>query len=502
MHGADLGPQPRGQHLVELGERAYGGLAGPGHGAAGGEAERDGGGDGLLVVEQQGRQGHPRAQLVAAADALGGVDRVAQRAQPLDVAAHAAGGHPEPLGQLGAGPHRPLLEQRRAAAGRVRSCRPWSEDATDSGRILSARCGSVVRMTTTTDPALEPAPARPARVPLDGQLRPRLDGLTDDEYLWEPVPGALERPRRRRSARPSTSPTPSRSRRRSPRSRGGSPTSSSACSAPATPSHFGGPPADYETLDVRRAPPTARWPSSTTATRRWVAGRPRPRRGGPGPAVRTGRGSVRRRAARRAGHPHPPRGDPPRRRDRPAPRPLRSPHRRKGSLMSLTIQVTFDCADPAALSRFWNEVLGYRLDSPPPPYETWDEALDAWNIPEENRNDASASVDPEGQGPRLWFQKVPEGKSAKNRVHLDVRAAVGLRGRRADGRPRGQVRGAAGPRRDAAYAGWRPTGSSTPATSSCRTPRATSSASTDARRWSSPTRVTTRRSTPRRRPGG
>ena len=96
--------------------------------------------------------------------------------------------------------------------------------------------------------------------------------------------------------------------------------------------------------------------------------------------------------------------------------------------MSLTIQVTFDCADPAALSRFWNEVLGYRLDSPPPPYETWDEALDAWNIPEENRNDASASVDPDGQGPRLWFQKVPEGKTAKNRVHLDVRAAPGLEG--------------------------------------------------------------------------
>ena len=96
--------------------------------------------------------------------------------------------------------------------------------------------------------------------------------------------------------------------------------------------------------------------------------------------------------------------------------------------MSLTVQVTFDCADPAALSRFWNEVLGYRLDSPPPPYESWEEALDAWNIPEENRNDASASVDPEGEGPRLFFQKVPEGKSAKNRVHLDVRAAPGLEG--------------------------------------------------------------------------
>ena len=96
--------------------------------------------------------------------------------------------------------------------------------------------------------------------------------------------------------------------------------------------------------------------------------------------------------------------------------------------MSLTVQVTFDCADPGALSRFWNEVLGYELDSPPPPYTSWDEALDAFGVPEENRNDASASVDPEGRGPRLWFQKVPEGKTAKNRVHLDVRAAPGYQG--------------------------------------------------------------------------
>ena len=96
--------------------------------------------------------------------------------------------------------------------------------------------------------------------------------------------------------------------------------------------------------------------------------------------------------------------------------------------MSLTVQVTFDCADPATLSRFWNEVLGYRLDSPPPPHQSWEEALDAWGIPEEHRNDASASVDPDGVGPRLWFQKVPEGKTAKNRVHLDVRAAPGLQG--------------------------------------------------------------------------
>ncbi len=104
-------------------------------------------------------------------------------------------------------------------------------------------------------------------------------------------------------------------------------------------------------------------------------------------------------------------------------------------------------------------MLGYRLDSPPPPYESWEEALDAWDIPEENRNDASASVDPDGNGPRLWFQKVPEGKAAKNRVHLDVRAAVGLRGDDADGRARGQVRGAGRPRRHPASLATSPTGS-------------------------------------------
>jgi hypothetical protein len=94
--------------------------------------------------------------------------------------------------------------------------------------------------------------------------------------------------------------------------------------------------------------------------------------------------------------------------------------------MSRTFQVTFDCADPNALAGFWNEALGYRYDSPPPGFATWEEALDHFGVPEEDRNKASASVDPDGVGPRLFFQRVPEGKAAKNRVHLDVRAAPGL----------------------------------------------------------------------------
>ncbi|MBO9520562.1 MAG: VOC family protein [Nocardioidaceae bacterium] len=93
------------------------------------------------------------------------------------------------------------------------------------------------------------------------------------------------------------------------------------------------------------------------------------------------------------------------------------------------IQVTFDCADPGAQATFWAAALGYQVQPPPPGFDTWDAALDAWGVPPEHRNDRSAAVPPEGQaGPRLFFQKVPEPKTVKNRVHLDVRAAPGLTG--------------------------------------------------------------------------
>jgi Glyoxalase-like domain len=92
------------------------------------------------------------------------------------------------------------------------------------------------------------------------------------------------------------------------------------------------------------------------------------------------------------------------------------------------VQFTFDCADPARLSAFWGEVLGYPPEQPPAPFASWEEALDAWGVPEDHRNDFGAVSDPDKVGPRLFFQKVPEPKVAKNRVHLDVRAAPGLEG--------------------------------------------------------------------------
>lgn len=104
--------------------------------------------------------------------------------------------------------------------------------------------------------------------------------------------------------------------------------------------------------------------------------------------------------------------------------------------MSRHIQVTFDAHDPTALSTFWRDALGYVHPGPPgvdlpegaDPLAAWDDFLARIGVPPEQRNTRSAIEDPEGHGPRLFFQQVPEDKIVKNRVHLDVRAAPGLTG--------------------------------------------------------------------------
>jgi hypothetical protein len=89
-------------------------------------------------------------------------------------------------------------------------------------------------------------------------------------------------------------------------------------------------------------------------------------------------------------------------------------------------QVTFDCAEPELVARFWCEVLGYVVPPPPPGFASWADFSDA--LPPEDQGRAFACVDPTGVGPRLFFQRVPEGKVVKNRVHLDVRVGTGLVG--------------------------------------------------------------------------
>lgn len=89
------------------------------------------------------------------------------------------------------------------------------------------------------------------------------------------------------------------------------------------------------------------------------------------------------------------------------------------------VQVTFDCNEPERVGRFWCEVLGYVVP-PLDGFGTWDDFQHS--MPPEEQGSWFACVDPSGAGPRLYFQRVPEGKVAKNRVHLDVRVAYDLEG--------------------------------------------------------------------------
>ena len=104
--------------------------------------------------------------------------------------------------------------------------------------------------------------------------------------------------------------------------------------------------------------------------------------------------------------------------------------------MSRNLQITFDAHDPVALSSFWRDVLGYVHPGPPgvslpegsDPLAAWEEFLARVGVPEDQRNTRAAIEDPDGHGPRVFFQQSTEDKVAKNRLHLDVRAAPGLEG--------------------------------------------------------------------------
>jgi hypothetical protein len=89
-------------------------------------------------------------------------------------------------------------------------------------------------------------------------------------------------------------------------------------------------------------------------------------------------------------------------------------------------QVTFDCADPHAQARFWAAVYRTAVEDHS---ELVDQLVAAGRLPAADRiegdrrsafRDVAACSDPNGVEPRLFFQRVPEPKSAKNRVHLDV----------------------------------------------------------------------------------
>ena len=99
--------------------------------------------------------------------------------------------------------------------------------------------------------------------------------------------------------------------------------------------------------------------------------------------------------------------------------------------MAYPIQVVIDCHNPARLVEFWAKALDYEPEAPPEGFDTWNDYWRHLKVPEEEldteRDSCDSIVDPAGAGPRIWFQIVPEHKTIKNRVHLDVRVSGGLR---------------------------------------------------------------------------
>ncbi|HEY7224578.1 MAG TPA: VOC family protein [Micromonosporaceae bacterium] len=98
--------------------------------------------------------------------------------------------------------------------------------------------------------------------------------------------------------------------------------------------------------------------------------------------------------------------------------------------MTTDWQLTIDCADPGPLVRFWSVALGYVPPDPPDGHPSWRQYYLSIAVPEEELGDMDDDavdrlVDPTGHGPSIWFQVVPERKSLKNRLHLDLKVGGG-----------------------------------------------------------------------------
>ena len=94
--------------------------------------------------------------------------------------------------------------------------------------------------------------------------------------------------------------------------------------------------------------------------------------------------------------------------------------------MAVTYQLVIDCAAPDVLARFWAEALHYVIAPPPQGFDTWVDFYRSIGVPEDELGISPDRIaDPNGEGPSIWFQVVPERKQVKNRIHIDVHASGG-----------------------------------------------------------------------------
>jgi hypothetical protein len=99
--------------------------------------------------------------------------------------------------------------------------------------------------------------------------------------------------------------------------------------------------------------------------------------------------------------------------------------------MTYEFQVTVDCAAPHTLADWWADLLGWQVE---PSDETFIRRMIAEGHASEKDTsthkgslvwkEGAAIVHPDGSGRRILFQWVPEAKTVKNRLHLDVRVGA------------------------------------------------------------------------------
>ena len=93
--------------------------------------------------------------------------------------------------------------------------------------------------------------------------------------------------------------------------------------------------------------------------------------------------------------------------------------------MAVKYQLVINCVGhPEALARFWAEALGYVLEPPPPEFASWDDWRRSIGLPESwLGRGTDCIIDPDGTGPRIWIQVVPDVKTTSNRLHIDIHAS-------------------------------------------------------------------------------
>jgi hypothetical protein len=92
--------------------------------------------------------------------------------------------------------------------------------------------------------------------------------------------------------------------------------------------------------------------------------------------------------------------------------------------MAVPYQLVIDCTSPEPLAHFWAEALHYVVEPAPPGFDSWDDFYRSIGLPEDDLGIGDDRIaDPNGEGPSIWFQVVPERKSIKNRIHIDVEAS-------------------------------------------------------------------------------